>query len=185
MKEKIYTDEETQQAVLKELPKTFSRVSADVDLIEKIFLDNDIFNRDAKAEIFNRPDLNLVDYFDSEMNNLYHGITFLKSSSEEKKMIEQYKFLSIKLYKVFRPEKFIIYSIEYIIKLITIAEKNIKSSGSENSKLFNLSNLHGAVLGFNSYLNKVKGIEIDQNMIQTMKEINEELKKIPMPLIEF
>jgi hypothetical protein len=186
MREKTYTDEETQQAVLKELPKTFSRVSGNIDTVEKNFLEDDAFDPNQNAEIFDRPDLTIENYLLSEMKNLHHGLSFLGSSSEEKALKEEYQSMILKIEKVFKPEKFIKYSVGFVMNLITDIERDMRSHSFEIEDIISikLGTLHTAILGFNSYLNKVRGIEIDQKTIDSIAEINEELKKIPMPLIE-
>ena len=184
MIEKVYSDDETQKAVLKELPNVFSRISSNLDIVEKSFLEGDYFNPNESAKMFGKDEMSIDEYFLSEMRNLDQGLSFVKNHPEYQNINENFLILEARLDRIFRPEKFIKNTLGYIMRLVNYIDKNRKNLDEENDVYFTMSSLNGSVLGLNSYFNKVRGIELDSYTLKYISDINKELLKMMLPLIE-
>lgn len=185
-KEKNYSDEETEKAIAKELPDVISKIFEDIHVIEKAFMDDEHFNPNTTAEIFGQEDMSLEEYFESKIKNLSYAITFITKPALKRELNEQYEVLSNKLNRLFKPEKFIIQSVEYIMNLSNKAERARRSRDIEELTSFTLAHLESAILGLNYYLKRVRGIQIDQATETNIREINKQLEKIDsvLPFIE-
>lgn len=183
-KERTYSDEEVEKNVAKELPDVISKIFDDFHVIEKAFIDNEYFNPNTTAEIFGQEDMSLEEYFESKIKNLSHAITFITKPSFKSDLNEQYEVLSRKFNKLFKPEKFIIQSVEYIMDLSNKAERAMRSRDIDELISFSLAHLESAILGINSYLERVRRIQIDQVTEKKIREINKQLEKFNLPVIE-
>jgi hypothetical protein len=183
-KERTYSEEETRQMVLKELVNIFPKLSTEADLLEEMFLEDDHFNPNANAEAFGKPDMTIKEYFEAEMKNLQFGMTFFKGDKLEQTITKRYEKLSSQLDKVLKPERFINQSLGNIMSLISITKRGLRSRDIEDLINFRMSDLENEVIKFNKYLKKIKGFEMEEYALKKIFEINDELNKLGLPLVE-
>ncbi len=182
--ERTYTDEETHRILLEGMRKILPRLLEDATLLENMFFEDVNFDPNDSAEIFDKPEMTLREYFESELKNLHYGMTFFKGDKLESTIYERYAIIAKQLDKVFRPEKFIIKSIDQIIVLLNVVKRSLSSRDIKDKVSLNLPTLVNQIHIFNKFLKRVKGLNINPIELKLISDINDELQKIPAPLIE-
>ncbi|MEI6058927.1 MAG: hypothetical protein WCP89_04115 [archaeon] len=182
IRDEHFSDEYAKKAVIEQLTLMFPEVSAEIKKLEDIAIGDTSFNPNTNAEVFGHPEVTLRGYFDTKMKNIESALTYFKGDAQERILKDRYSVLVNQYNKVFNPEKFIVHTLGYIMGSITQLERVMRSRDEETASIYQ-SELEEAVLGFNDYLKKAH-FDFKNDLIEQIRGINVELRKIPMPLIE-
>ncbi|MEI6042596.1 MAG: hypothetical protein WCQ00_03470 [bacterium] len=177
------------EEMYKALTKKIDTLTENIDLlIELMDIDEknegeNMFDPNETAEMFDRPDITLRQYFEAEGKNLDAGIELFKGNPKEEEILEKYDDLMVSICRVFKPEKFISYSIVLINNLLNRLNKLSDSSKDEERAELYLENLTDIILDFNSYMEK-NGMEIQVDARKKINDLNKSLKFFSLPLIQ-
>jgi hypothetical protein len=180
-KDESFSDEYAKKAVIEQLGVMFPAVSSEIERIEET-KEKDSFDPYANAEMFGHHEMTLKAYFDAKMKNIEYAMTYFVGDKRERVLKDRYSALVNQYNKVFNPEKFIVHTIGYIMGSLTQLERTIRSRDDEAASIYQ-SELEEVILGFNAYFKKTR-VDINRDLIEQIRGINVELRKIPMPLIE-
>lgn len=181
-KDERFSDEYAKKAVIEQLGVIFPEVSAEIKKLEDIASKDTSFNPNTNAEMFGHPEMTLRRYFNTKMKNIESALTHFAPETQEKTLQNRYSVLVHQYNKVFNPEKFVMHTLGYIMGSITQLERVMRSYDVEAEEIYQ-SELEETVLEFNAYLKKAR-VDINNDLIEQIRGINVELRKIPMPLIE-
>ena len=182
--EERFSEEYAKQAVIEQLGKMFPEATSEIEKLEEIIKNDKDFNpNDVSAEIFGHPEMSLKSYVASKIKNVRKALTYFSGDMREKTLRDRYDMLVIKYNKVFNPETFITRTIEFITGKIVQVQKSMRST-DDVATAFYQSDLVNAISELNTYFERNASKNIDVPTLTKIKEINEELKNIPMPLIE-
>lgn len=178
-------EKEIEKFAVKKLLSKINELNIDVDLLCDSEKESEweLFSKDERAGIFNKPSMTIKEYFDHELKNLGAGLSLITESEEKSKIIESCNILSVKISRAIDPENFTLYSLSLIEDVLTHTDKLIQKHLRVQEIHIYIQQLGHMVKVFNSYI-KERHVEITKEMKAEIDIINQGLKYHRLPSIE-
>jgi len=171
-----------QKSILEALNAKMMEISSRIDTLDFADQDGNPIGQESAAEIFDRPDVTIREYFALEFRNLNAGVESVTDEDEAEEMSDKYESLILQMEQVLNPVKFVDDVLKIIsenIKLAETVERHIDMTEPFNNTL---SNLELDVPELNIYLARKK-LKVSDETAKIIAEINTRLKSLFLPLI--
>jgi len=179
---KIFSEEYAKQAVIMQLENMFPEITSEIEKLESSGEENEIFDPNKNAEIFGHAEMTLKEYFDSKIKKIKDALNYIKGDEHEKAIQQRYLMLIAYYNKFFKPEKFILRSLEYIIGGITQIKR--ERLDAETVSVYR-SEIARSTLDFNKYIKMMGITSFGPSFMEMIDESNINLKELSLPLIEY
>lgn len=131
--ENLVSEQETQKLMVEAIESRVAKFTSQIEELDRTESENnyETFDPTRTAQMFDRSDVTIREYFYGEINNLRAGLRIISDVAVKEKISSQISALLIKINKVFELDDFMFEYLSVISALLTTVDHTSQTSGQE------------------------------------------------------